>query len=78
MWFGQVDRFLFIFVLKLIAEIELEMVLQSPSLTELNLEENPLSRSCEASLGQVTKINIVYSKRDLEEWEDLTIWLEGK
>ena len=44
-------------------------------LKELNLEENPLSRSCrERLMNDITNINITLTEMpELEDWEDLNI-----
>jgi Leucine-rich repeat (LRR) protein len=58
-----------------IADVDIELMLTAPRLQDLNLEENPLSRSCEAKVNQVNlnRIKITYTARELEEWEDLSI-----
>merc|ERR1711953_1340004 len=55
-----------------VAEVEIEAVLAS-SLEILNLEENPLSKSCYEEMCKVTKVRVVLSPREQEDWEDLSI-----
>ena len=56
-----------------IAEIEVELLSTCGSLESLNLEENPLTRDCQAKLEKVTKVTISLTPKELEEWEDLSI-----
>eukprot|EP00094_Tigriopus_californicus_P001557 TCALIF_01505-PA protein Name:"Similar to LRRC20 Leucine-rich repeat-containing protein 20 (Homo sapiens)" AED:0.01 eAED:0.01 QI:20/1/1/1/1/1/3/940/151 len=56
-----------------ITDVDADAVSSSPKLEQLNLKENPLSRSTEESLSKISQINIVLTKRELEEWEDLTV-----
>jgi Leucine-rich repeat (LRR) protein len=55
-----------------VAEVEIEAVLAS-SLEILNLEENPLSKSCYEEMCRLSKVRVVLSPREHEDWEDLSI-----
>merc|ERR1711953_1104168 len=55
-----------------VAEVEIEAVLAS-SLEILNLEENPLSKSCYEEMCSLRKVRVVLSPREQEDWEDLSI-----
>jgi len=55
-----------------VAEVEIEAVLAS-SLEILNLEENPLSKSCYEEMCRLSKVRVVLSPREQEDWEDLSI-----
>ena len=55
-----------------VAEVEIEAVLAS-SLDILNLEENPLSKSCYEEMCRQSKVRVVLSPREQEDWEDLSI-----
>ena len=54
-----------------IAEIDVEDA--SKSLESLNLEENPLTRTCQNNLSLILTFKIHMTSRELEEWEDLSI-----
>jgi len=49
-----------------------ELVKSCRRLTHLNLEENPLSRDCEAALATVPDLDLAITVRETEEWEDLS------
>merc|ERR1712113_74420 len=55
-----------------VAEVEIEAVLAS-SLEILSLEENPLSKSCYEEMCRLSKVRVVLSPREQEDWEDLSI-----
>jgi len=56
-----------------IADVDIELMCSSPKLESVNLEENPLTRQSEQDLAKVTQIKVTLTKRELEEWEDLSI-----
>merc|ERR1712165_409349 len=55
-----------------VAEVELETV-SSTGLEILNLEENPLSKSCYEEMCRLTRVRVLLSPREQEDWEDLSI-----
>ena len=55
-----------------IAEVEIEPVTGS-SLETLNLEENPLSKSCYEEMCRLIQVKVLLSPREQEDWEDLSI-----
>jgi len=55
-----------------LAEVEVEAVSNS-GLEILNLEENPLSKSCYEELSRVRRVRVLLSARQEEDWEDLSI-----
>jgi len=56
-----------------IADVEVEALLGSSSLEQVNLEENPLNPHTHAQLTHIQNIRITLSVRQREEWEDLSI-----
>ena len=42
-------------------------------MTTLNLEENPLSKSCYEEMCRMTTVRVLLSPREQEDWEDLSI-----
>jgi len=56
-----------------IVDVEIERLKASPSLQEVDLQDNPISSSCHSSLEKVTSLRILLSPRQLEDWEDLTV-----
>merc|ERR1719278_853869 len=55
-----------------VAEVEIEAVVAS-SMESLNLEENPLSKSCYEEMCRLTTVRVLLSPREQEDWEDLSI-----
>ena len=55
-----------------VAEVEVEAVAGS-SLETLNLEANPLSKSCYEEMSRLTTVRVLLSPREQEDWEDLSI-----
>jgi len=60
-----------------IADVEVELISTCETLENLNLEENPLSRDCHENLTSVTSVRISVTPREMEEWEDLSIWTQN-
>lgn len=56
-----------------IVEVDADRLKSSPSLQEVDLQENPLSRSCHNALQKVTSLRVLISEREVEDWEDLTV-----
>ena len=57
-----------------VAELDLEaMVAGLCSLESLNLEENPVNKNTYEELERLTKVRVLLSPRNTEEWEDLSI-----
>ncbi|KAG8322902.1 leucine-rich repeat-containing protein 20 isoform X2 [Homalodisca vitripennis] len=56
-----------------IVEVDIERLKASPSLEEVDLQDNPLSGSNHSALEKVTSLRILLSPRQLEDWEDLTV-----
>ncbi|XP_054271695.1 leucine-rich repeat-containing protein 40-like [Macrosteles quadrilineatus] len=56
-----------------IVEVDIERLKASPSLQEVDLQDNPVSSSCHNNLQKVTSLRIMLSPRQLEDWEDLTV-----
>ena len=56
-----------------IADIEVEALDRLPALEHLNLEENPLKKEVHDELSKVTRVRVILSAREQEEWEDLSI-----
>lgn len=57
-----------------VAEVEVEAVVACAGLEHLNLEENPLKREIYDQLANVTTIRVILSPKEMEDWEDLSIW----
>lgn len=55
-----------------LAEVEVEAVSNS-GLETLNLEENPLSKTCYEELSKVKTVRVLLTARQEEDWEDLSI-----
>ena len=55
-----------------VAEVEIEAVVGS-GLETLNLEGNPLSKSCYDEMSRLTTVRVLLSPREQEDWEDLSI-----
>ena len=55
-----------------VAEVEIEAVVAS-GLETLNLEGNPLSKSCYDEMLGLTTVRVLLSPREQEDWEDLSI-----
>lgn len=53
--------------------MDVEDVKDTQALEVLNLNDNPLSPRCHDLLSAITKIEILLSPREKEDWEDLTI-----
>ncbi|XP_044728138.1 malignant fibrous histiocytoma-amplified sequence 1 homolog [Chrysoperla carnea] len=53
-----------------ILEIEVEKIEGAPSLQILDVSHNPLTPTCHNKLSNVTKIRMVISPRQKEEWDD--------
>lgn len=56
-----------------ILDVEVEVLEEAPSLQKVDLTTNPLTARCHEQLSLITKIQIVLSPRQKEDWEDLTI-----
>jgi len=56
-----------------IADVDVEALLSSGSIEQVNLEENPLSPTSHNQLNDIQNIRITLSVRQTEEWEDLSI-----
>uniref|UniRef100_A0A146KWA3 Leucine-rich repeat-containing protein 20 n=1 Tax=Lygus hesperus TaxID=30085 RepID=A0A146KWA3_LYGHE len=56
-----------------IIEVDVDRLNASRSLESVDLRENPLPRNTESALQNISRIRVVLSPRELEEWEDLTI-----
>ncbi|KAF6204689.1 hypothetical protein GE061_018850 [Apolygus lucorum] len=56
-----------------IIEVDVDRLSASRSLESVDLRENPLPRNTESALQNISRIRVVLSPRELEEWEDLTI-----
>lgn len=54
-------------------EVEVDCLLEAPSLETVNLTNNPLAPRTHGQLSQIRKIHITVSAREKEDWEDLTI-----
>merc|ERR1712154_104941 len=57
-----------------ITDVEVELISTCESLENLNLEENPLSRDCQDNMSSITNVKILTTPRELEDWEDLSIY----
>ncbi|XP_014239961.1 leucine-rich repeat protein soc-2 isoform X1 [Cimex lectularius] len=56
-----------------IIDIDVERLQNSPSLKEVDLEENPVPFNTATALRSLPRIRVVLSERKPEEWEDLTV-----
>uniref|UniRef100_A0A1B6CLP0 Leucine-rich repeat-containing protein 20 n=1 Tax=Clastoptera arizonana TaxID=38151 RepID=A0A1B6CLP0_9HEMI len=56
-----------------IIDVDVERLKSSPSLQEVDLQDNPLSSSAHSALQKITSLRISLSPRQIEDWEDLTI-----
>uniref|UniRef100_A0A1B6LH32 Leucine-rich repeat-containing protein 20 n=1 Tax=Graphocephala atropunctata TaxID=36148 RepID=A0A1B6LH32_9HEMI len=56
-----------------IVDVDIERLKSSPSLEEVDLQDNPLGGSNHSALQKVTSLRILLSPRQLEDWEDLTV-----
>ncbi|RZF41272.1 hypothetical protein LSTR_LSTR010500 [Laodelphax striatellus] len=56
-----------------ITEVDIERLKECPSLQDVDLQENPLTRKCTEALQNITVFRIAVTVRPLEDWEDLTI-----
>ena len=59
-----------------VAELDMDLVVSSPKLEELDVQENPLSRESEEKIlahneSSNVKVKIMVSQREKEDWEDL-------
>jgi len=57
----------------LLSDVEVERILDSPSLEEMDLQDNPLTPRCHDNLSGLTMLKIKLTPREKEDWEDLTI-----
>ncbi|KAL3268735.1 hypothetical protein HHI36_007837 [Cryptolaemus montrouzieri] len=56
-----------------IVEVNMELLETAPSLENVDLTNNPLSRKCLEELQKVKKMEILLSPLVKEDWEDLTV-----
>lgn len=56
-----------------ISEVEVDCLLEAPSLETVDLKNNPLPPKIHEQLSQISKIQVTISAREKEDWEDLTI-----
>ncbi|KAL1508935.1 hypothetical protein ABEB36_003751 [Hypothenemus hampei] len=56
-----------------IMDIEVNDLTETPALECIDLERNPLARHIHDQLSRITKLVIVLSPQQTEDWEDLTI-----
>ncbi|KAK9498989.1 hypothetical protein O3M35_003514 [Rhynocoris fuscipes] len=56
-----------------IVEIDVERLKGSPSLVEVDLQNNPIPPNTIAALNNLTTIRVTLTLREPEEWEDLNI-----
>lgn len=55
------------------SEVEVDCLVEAPSLETVNLKNNPLTPRTHEQLSQISKIHVTISPREKEDWEDLTI-----
>ncbi|XP_077284137.1 leucine-rich repeat-containing protein 20-like isoform X2 [Arctopsyche grandis] len=56
-----------------IIDVDIELVVNSPSLRRLDLTNNPLGPNCHSKLKALPRPSVTVSEREVEDWEDLTI-----
>lgn len=56
-----------------IVDVEVDYLLEAPSLENVDLERNPIAPRIHDQLSRITKIRVSISPRQTEDWEDLTI-----
>ncbi|KAK9871300.1 hypothetical protein WA026_011569 [Henosepilachna vigintioctopunctata] len=56
-----------------IVDVEVEYLKEAPSLESVDLTNNPLTRNSHSELEHLTKIRIILSPREIEDWEDLNV-----
>ena len=56
-------------------DVNVDWVVRSPKLSSLNVEENPLTREAEEKLSNFVSqdTQISFTRREIEEWENLDI-----
>ena len=62
------------YVIPPVADVEIELLKEAPSLETLDLRYNPLTARCHDQLVMISSIDINVTPRETEDWEDLTIW----
>lgn len=63
------------FFIFLTIEIDVERLKLSPALEFIDLKNNPLTPRLHDLLGAFARIQIEISPRQLEDWEDLSVWV---
>jgi len=56
-----------------ITEVEIDLVRQAPALEALDLTVNPLTARSHDHLATITRVRVLLTPREKEDWEDLTI-----
>lgn len=56
-----------------ILEVDVERLQAAPSLTEVDLQNNPLPPRLHTALKAITAPSIQVSDRETEDWEDLNV-----
>ena len=56
-------------------DVNVDWVVRSPKLSSLNVDENPLTREAEEKLSNFVSqdTQISFTRREIEEWENLDI-----
>ncbi|KAF7278853.1 hypothetical protein GWI33_007916 [Rhynchophorus ferrugineus] len=56
-----------------IVDVEIDYLTEAPALESADLQRNPITPRIHDQLSRVTKISVILSPRQTEDWEDLTI-----
>lgn len=56
-----------------IVDIEVDYLTEAPSLQTVDFQRNPITPRIHEQLSRITKIIVILSPRQTEDWEDLTI-----
>ena len=57
-----------------LTDIDAEVVKKAKTLEEFDARENPLTLQTYDALSKVKTVTVTLTPRELEEWEDLTVW----
>ena len=61
------------YIVPLSLDVEVEAIVNCSNIEQLNLEENPVRLTTWDLLSQVTSLRVILSRREQQEWEDLSI-----